>query len=128
MRAGTVNTIAFAFGPQLAVKWQPVSNERRRAIRRMTAPVGTAANLSPGFRVLSGVELLFGAFIVIGHNVFRVVPNEVLILAALGLLSARLRNGGLQALGFKRPESWMRILQIALAAAALRWSRTWSPS
>lgn len=43
-----------------------------------------------------------------------------MILAVLGLLSARLRNGGLSALGFKRPASWPRVVQIALAAAALR--------
>lgn len=73
-----------------------------------------------GSRLLSAAELLLGAFIVIGHNVFRIVPNEVLILTALGLLSARLRNGGLAAIGLKRPDSWKRIVLIALAAAALR--------
>jgi hypothetical protein len=35
-------------------------------------------------RALSALELLFGAFIVIGHNVFRIVPNEVIILVCLG--------------------------------------------
>lgn len=71
-------------------------------------------------RPLSGLELLLGAAIVIGHNVFRVVPNEVPILFVLGLLSARLRDGSLATLGFVRPSSWARIVQIALAAAALR--------
>jgi len=61
-----------------------------------------------------------GAFIVIGHNVFHVVPNEVPILFVLGLVSIRLRNGGWSAMGFKRPSSWVRLLIIALAAAALR--------
>ena len=70
--------------------------------------------------MVSAVEFLFGAAVVIGHNVFRVVPNEVPILFVLGLLSARLRDGGWSAIGFKRPESWTRILQIAVAAAALR--------
>jgi membrane protease YdiL (CAAX protease family) len=42
------------------------------------------------------------------------------ILFVLGLLSVRLRDGGLFALGFKRPQSWSRILLIALAAAAAR--------
>jgi hypothetical protein len=58
--------------------------------------------------------------VVIGHNVFRIVPNEVVILCVLGLISARVRNGGIAALGFRRPASWVRIVQIALAAAALR--------
>jgi len=71
-------------------------------------------------RALSALEFLAGAFIVIGHNVFHLVPNEVPILVVLGLLSVWLRKGGWSALGLKRPASWIRILQIALAAAALR--------
>ena len=60
---------------------------------------------SSGSRLISAGEFLLGALIVFGHNVFRIVPNEAPILAALGLLSARLRNGGLGALGFRRPAS-----------------------
>jgi membrane protease YdiL (CAAX protease family) len=71
-------------------------------------------------RALSAFELLFGAFIVIGHNVFRIVPNEVIVLSVLGLLSFRLRDGGWSAMGFRRPSSWRRILLIALAAAGVR--------
>jgi membrane protease YdiL (CAAX protease family) len=98
-------------------------------------------------KVISAFELLLGAAIVIGHNVFRVVPNEVPILCILGLLSFWLRDGwsatttglpraksstdvlrrlwrsfrsGLVALGFKRPSSWKLIIGIALGAAALR--------
>jgi membrane protease YdiL (CAAX protease family) len=71
-------------------------------------------------RSLSGLELLLGAAIVVGHNVFHVVPNEVPILCIIGLLSIRLRDGGWSAMGFKRPVSWRRILQIAAGAAALR--------
>ena len=71
-------------------------------------------------RIVSGAELVLGAAIVLGHNVFHVVPNEVPILVALGLVSMRLRNGSFAALGFRRPDSWRRIVLIALAAAALR--------
>jgi membrane protease YdiL (CAAX protease family) len=71
-------------------------------------------------RALSAVELLLGAFIVIGHNVFHIVPNEVIVLCVLGLLSIRLRDGRWSAMGFKRPASWRRIFLIALSAAALR--------
>lgn len=71
-------------------------------------------------RLVSALELLIGAAIVIGHNVFRVFPNEVPILFVLGLLSMRLRDGRWSAIGFKRPESWRRIVLIALAAAVLR--------
>jgi membrane protease YdiL (CAAX protease family) len=72
------------------------------------------------FRVFSAFEFLLGAFIVIGHNVFRILPNEVPILCVLGLVSIRLRDRGWSAIGFKKPESWARIVLIALAAAALR--------
>jgi membrane protease YdiL (CAAX protease family) len=71
-------------------------------------------------RVFSASELLFGAFIVIGHNVFHIVPNEVIVVCVLGLVSVRLRDGRWSAMGFKRPVSWRRIFLIALAAAALR--------
>jgi CAAX protease family protein len=81
----------------------------------MAIPADPAAS-----RILSGFELLLGAVIVIGHNVFRVVPNEVPILFVLGLVSIRLRDGGWSAMGFKRPASWKRVLLIALAAAGLR--------
>lgn len=75
---------------------------------------------SSNLRSLSALELLLGACIVIGHNVFHVVPNEVPILFVLGLVSIRWRNGGWSAMGLKRPVSWVRIVLIALAAAALR--------
>src|SRR5207249_6675524 len=72
------------------------------------------------WRLFSAAEVLLGAAIVIGHNVFHVVPNEVPILFVLGLVSVRLRDGGWSAIGFKRPESWLRLVLIALAAAVLR--------
>ena len=73
-----------------------------------------------GSRLLSAIELLLGAAIVIGHNVFSVVPNEVPILFVLGLVSIRIRDGSLTAMGFRRPSSWSRVVLIALAAATLR--------
>jgi len=66
------------------------------------------------------LEFCFGGFIVIGHNVFHIVPNEVIVLSVLGFISMRLRDGGWFAMGFKRPASWRRILLIALVAAILR--------
>lgn len=73
-------------------------------------------------RQIAAAELLVGGAIVIAHNVFRVLPNEVPILAVLALLSLRVRRGGwdLSELGFRRPQSWGRIVSIAIAAAALR--------
>lgn len=71
-------------------------------------------------RTVSAFELVLGAALVLGYNVFHVVPNEVPILFVLGVVSIRLRDGSLSAMGFKRPTSWSRIMLIALAAAVLR--------
>lgn len=74
----------------------------------------------PESRWLSAAELMLGAFLVIGYNVLRIVPNEVPILFVLGMVSLRLRDGGWGAMGLRRPVSWRRIILIALAAAILR--------
>jgi len=75
---------------------------------------------APRPRLVSALELLLGTALVVGHNVFHVLPNEVPLLAILGLVSFRVRGGGWSALPFRRPESWTRVLLIALAVAALR--------
>jgi len=71
-------------------------------------------------RLMSLGELAVGAGIVIGHNVYRAIPNEVPILSVLGLLSARVRDGSWRAVGFRWPVSWKKTVLWALAAAALR--------
>lgn len=80
------------------------------------------ANSLASSRALSVFEVLLGAGIVVGHNVFRVVPNEVPILCALAILTMRVRSGRWDwgSLGFKRPGSWRGIVVLALAAATLR--------
>lgn len=75
---------------------------------------------SSGRRWLSFAEFALGAAIVIGHNVYHIVPNEVPILFLLGLISFRLRDGGWSAMGLRGPKSWRSTVLIALAAAALR--------
>jgi CAAX protease family protein len=65
-------------------------------------------------------EFLLGSAIVIGHNVYHVVPNEVPILFVIGWISIRLRDGGWRAVGLGRPASWRNTVLIALAAAAVR--------
>jgi len=70
-------------------------------------------------RWFSAAEFIAGALVVIGHNVYRVLPNEVPILFLAGLVSLRLRDGWPR-LGLGRPVSWTRTILIALAAAALR--------
>jgi CAAX protease family protein len=96
--------------------------------RRMKEPTSVLASAGipfpsgnpPASRALSAFEFCFGAFIVIGHNVFHIVPNEVIVLSVLGSISIRLRDGTWSVMGFKRPASWRRILLIALMAAVLR--------
>jgi membrane protease YdiL (CAAX protease family) len=70
-------------------------------------------------RAVSAVEVALGVCIILGHNVWRVLPNEVPILFGLGWVSFRLRNGS-WAWGLKRPASWGRTALIALGAATLR--------
>ncbi|HTR25713.1 MAG TPA: CPBP family intramembrane glutamic endopeptidase [Terriglobales bacterium] len=76
--------------------------------------------ISPAQRWLSLAELAIGSAIVIGHNVYHVIPNEVPTLFVLGLLSGRLRDGSWRALGFRWPVAWKKTVLWALAAAALR--------
>lgn len=76
--------------------------------------------LSPAQRWFSLFELAVGSAIVIGHNVYHVVPNEVPILFFLGLISVRLRDRSWTAMGLRWPVSWRRTVLFALAAAALR--------
>src|SRR5215469_13178592 len=81
------------------------------------------AAVQPGWRQsrwLSAAEFLIGASIVIGHNVYHVVPNEVPILFVVGWISIHFRNGGWKTVGLKRPKSWTRTVVFALCTAALR--------
>jgi len=75
---------------------------------------------STGRRWLSLGEFVLGSVIVIGHNVYHLIPNEVPILFGLALISFRLRDGRWSALGLSWPVSWRRTVLIALTAAALR--------
>lgn len=69
---------------------------------------------------LGAAEFLVAALIVIGHNVFHILPNEVPILVVLGLASARVRQGRWKALGLEKPSSWKRALVVAAVAVVLR--------
>ncbi|MGH9554893.1 MAG: lysostaphin resistance A-like protein [Terriglobales bacterium] len=83
-------------------------------------PVSASGPRDARFRLLSAAEFLLGAWFVVGYNVYRIGYNEVPILFLLGLISLRLRDGGWAALGLRRPDSWRRIVLIAVAAATLR--------
>ena len=76
--------------------------------------------LTPTQRWFSLAEFVVGSAIVVGHNVYHVVPNEVPILFVIGLISLRVRDGGWGAMGLRWPVTWRRTVLIALGAAAVR--------
>jgi hypothetical protein len=75
--------------------------------------------LTAAQRGFSLVEFASGAAIVVSHNVFHVLPNEVPILFVLAIASIRLREGGWSAIGLGRPKSWLITLLVALATALI---------
>jgi len=89
-------------------------------------PSATDSSTSPSSRLsltqrrISLAEFVVGSAIVIGHNVYHVIPNEVPILFVIGLISLRVRDGGWGAIGLRWPVSWQRTVLFALAAAAVR--------
>ena len=67
-------------------------------------------NLTTSQRGLSLSEFLVGGAIVVAHNVYHRVPNEVPILFLLGWISIRLRDGGWKAVGLRKPDSWRKTI------------------
>ena len=74
-------------------------------------------SLPASYRWTSLFEVALGVFLVLGHNVFRVVPNEVFFLFALFWVSFKVRDGGWRIAGLSRPGSWRRTFVLALAGA-----------
>jgi CAAX protease family protein len=60
--------------------------------------------------------VILATLVVLGCNVWHVLPNSVLILSAMAVISIRLREGSWRAIGFTPPRSWMWTALIALAA------------
>ena len=83
----------------------------------MNTDSNKASALSIRERSLSLVEFAVGGAIVIAHNVFHAVPNEVPILFVLGVLSIRLREGSFGALGLGHPRSWPLTVLFGIATA-----------
>lgn len=77
------------------------------------------APLKPAQRALSLAEFVVGAAIVIAHNVFHAVPNEVPILFVLAIISIRLREGRFAAIGLARPNSWPRTILFGVITAVV---------
>ena len=69
---------------------------------RGSAP-GDRISLTRPQRWFSLAEFVVGSAIVIGHNVYHVLPNEVPILFVIGLISLRVRDGGWRVIGLGWP-------------------------
>ena len=68
-------------------------------------------------RTVAATEALVAAALVVGHNIFRVVPNEVVVLILLGAASCAIRRQSLSAIGYRRLVSWSATAAVALAVA-----------
>ena len=76
------------------------------------------SHATPRERIVAAAELLLASLVVVGHNVWQVLPNEVPVLLAAGWISLRLRGRGWGSVGLARPESWARAWLWAAALAA----------
>jgi membrane protease YdiL (CAAX protease family) len=74
---------------------------------------------TPRARSFSLLEFAVAVFIVLGHNVFHILPNEVPILFVLGWISLRWRNDGWKYAGLSRPQSWWKTVALAGTAVAI---------
>ena len=76
------------------------------------------SDIPPRERSWAVAELLVAGSLVVGANIFDVVPvSETPWLVALGWLSLRLRGRTWRTLGFRRPVRWIATVGAALAAA-----------
>jgi hypothetical protein len=60
-------------------------------------------------RWVSLLEAILGSLIVIGDNVWHVLPNSVALLCAMALICFRLREGNWSVSGLRWPSAWRRI-------------------
>ena len=74
---------------------------------------------SPKQRAISCVEMCLAILIVVAHNVFHWIPNEVPILFVLAFASFRIREGKWFSHLYGRPASWTRTLLVAVLCVVL---------
>lgn len=73
-----------------------------------------------GARWISLVEVSLATLVVLGDNVWHVLPNSsVFLLCGMALISFLLR-GDWSTIGFRLPKSWTRIVLIAIAAVVVQ--------
>ncbi len=72
-------------------------------------------DLSLRDRLISALEACLAIFIVVAHNVYHWIPNEVPILFVLAIASFRIREGKWGTFLYRRPKSWL----LTVTAAAV---------
>ena len=80
---------------------------------------GKDAPLSVRQRLFAAAEVLLGVAVVIGHNVYRLLPNEVPILVLIPWLSLLLRRAPWHSVGLRKPFSWKLTAIAAVCAGTL---------
>jgi membrane protease YdiL (CAAX protease family) len=84
---------------------------------RGTAPKD--APLSVRQRLFAAGEVLLGAAVVVGHNVYHLLPNEVPILVLILWASLLLRRTPWHSVGLGKPFSWKVTAIVAVCAGTL---------
>ncbi len=70
-------------------------------------------------RLISSLELCLAVFIVVAHNIYHWIPNEVPILFILAVASFRVREGNWGTFLYKRPKSWLLTVIAAVLCVGL---------
>ena len=70
-------------------------------------------------RLISALEACLAVFIVVAHNVYHWIPNEVPILFVLAIASFRIREGSWGTFLYKRPKSWLLTVIAAVVCVGL---------
>jgi uncharacterized protein len=76
-------------------------------------------NLNPHQRLISGLEACVAIVIVVAHNVYHWIPNEVPILLVLAIASFRIREGNWGTFLYRRPKSWLLTILAAILCVGL---------
>ena len=85
----------------------------------MAPPPVSPAAVRPRERLTAAAELLAAVALVLGANVFDVVPvSGTPWLVLLGWLSLRMRGLGWRSVGLRRPTNWLLTIAVALVAGA----------
>ena len=70
-------------------------------------------------RLISISEVCLAVFLVVAHNVYRWIPNEVPILFVLAIISFRIREGSWGTFLYKSPKSWLLTVLAAILCVGL---------